>query len=157
MLRSSIWQVLEYGDCNMFNDNVTIYNYVRENGIVSWFRTQIENVMWSEKTETSVSSDRHINIAQTVSLTMPTSKIKCDKEYMPSVEWKKLSASDKGLYWTINASGQDVIVKGLVDKELSETYPPTELKKDFENVATVVVFTDTTTRNGLKHYKVGAK
>lgn len=141
----------------MFNDNVTIFNYFRENGVVSWFSTQIENVMWSEKTETSISSDRHINIAQAVSLTMPTSKISCDKAYLPSVDWKKLSAEDKALYWTIQTDGNDVIVKGLIDKELSEDYPSSELKKDYENVATVVAFADNSTRNALKHYKVGAK
>lgn len=144
----------------MFKDNVTIYNYFRDstNGDVSWFSTQIENVMWSEKTETSVSSDRHINIAQSVSLKMPTNKIKCDKAYLPSVQWKKLSAEEKALYWTIDADSlQDVIVKGLIDEVLSESYPPTDLKKDYENVATVVIFADNTTRNGLKHYKVGAK
>jgi len=141
----------------MFNDSLTIYNYYRDssNGNVEWYRTQLKGLMWTEKTQTSVSADRHINIAQMVSVTIPLQKLTCDKEYISSVEWQNLD--DKSAYWTVNTKGQDVIVKGLIDKELSQDYPSTNLKKDYESVATVISFADNTSRDKLKHYRIGGK
>ena len=142
----------------MFSDSITIYNYFRDakNGIdVAYYKTQISGVMWSEKVETTFSSSKIITADKVVWITIPTSKMSCDKEYLAYAQWQ--DSDDKDSYWTVNPSGQDVVAKGALDAELSSTYTLSKLKADYGDAVTVISFADYTNRNGLKHYKVGGR
>ena len=73
--------------------------------------------------------------------------------YKVATDWVKLA--DKASYWTIDTGHNlDMIVLGEVKIELSEAYPPKNLKRDYPDVITAKTLADNTNRDRLKHWKV---
>lgn len=135
----------------IFNDTITIYNH-KEDG--SYQRTVVCGVMYSSKTEKTVTSDGKINLAATVSVTIPETAV-CDRRYVPKREFKALT--DTSQNWTLDEGGNlDVIVQGLVEQELTEDYRLKHLKADYDCV-TVAIVEDNRNRPRLKHIKVVCK
>lgn len=135
----------------IFNDTITIYNHKEDD---SYQRTVVCGVMYSSKTEKTVTADGKINLATTVSVTIPETAV-CDRRYVPKREFKALD--DTSECWTLNESGNlDLIVLGAVEQELTEDYRLKNLKADYDCV-TVVAIEDNRNKPRLKHIKVVCK
>lgn len=135
----------------IFNDTITIYNH-KEDG--SYQRTVVCGVMYSSRTEKTVTADGKINLATTVSVTIPETAV-CNRRYVTKREFKVLT--DTSECWTLNESDNlDVIVWGAVEQELTEDYRLKHLKADYDCV-TVAAIEDNRNKPRLKHIKVVCK
>lgn len=124
----------------IFTDTATIYNHFND----KWYRTVLEGVQWSEKTEKTVDADGVMHLTPSVSLSVP---------FRPGyVEWRDF----KGDGFTFGLDNLDVVVLGACDKEMTDSYTITNLQKDFK-AATVKSVKDNTLRQFLKHWKVVAQ
>lgn len=141
----------------MFNETVTIYNYRKEDGVEKWYRSILENCcQWNETQQKNISSDRKIDVAQSVDLRIIDSKLK--KPFKALKEWQALTDEDKPNYWTVDhKSNLDIVVLGSVETEVTDDYTITNIKKDFDCVATVSMFSDYTKSRGLKNYLIGGR
>lgn len=135
----------------IFNDTITIYNH-KEDG--SYQRTVIHGVMYSSKTEKTVTADGKIVLATTVSVTIPETAA-CERKYISKREFKALA--DTSQNWTLDESGNlDIIVQGVVEQELTDEYRLKHLKADYDCV-TVAAVEDNRNKPRLKHIKVVCK
>lgn len=135
----------------IFNDTITIYNHKEDD---FYQRTIVRGVMYSSKTEKTVTADGKINLVTTVSVTIPETAV-CDRKYVPKREFKALT--DTSECWTLNESDNlDVIVWGAVEQELTEDYRLKNLKADYDCV-TVAAIEDNRNKPRLKHIKVVCK
>lgn len=138
----------------MFNQEVTVINYYRDRltKLEMWTKTYIKGCMWHEIQVTSVNN----NTIQS------DDAIECTildlTNYVPYKQFLKLTNDQKLTKWTINPSkGQDYIVLGHVTEEINENYTPDDLIKDYDNVATVLSFSDNSMTDRLKNFKVLGK
>lgn len=135
----------------IFNDTITIYNHKEDD---SYQRTVVRGVMYSSRTEKTVTADGKINLATTVSVTIPETAV-CNRRYVTKREFKVLT--DTSECWTLNESDNlDVIVWGAVEQELTEDYRLKHLKADYDCV-TVAAIEDNRNKPRLKHIKVVCK
>ena len=124
----------------IFTDTVTIYNHFNN----KWFRTVLEGVQWSEKTEKTIDSDGVMHLTPSISVTVPYRAGYVDrKEYT-------------GTGFTFGLDNLDIIVLGACDKEITDSYTITNLQQDFR-AATVKSVKDNTLRQFLKHWRVIAE
>ncbi|MFW5669289.1 MAG: hypothetical protein ACOCM4_08610 [Acetivibrio ethanolgignens] len=141
----------------LFTDTMTVYNFFRDSASEKeiWNRTVVEGVQWShEKIEIST-----LNGVQTEkkveSITIDFQKDYGNKPYLPPNEYRKLSAEESVNYWTLDAkSGQDMLVLGVSENDISRDYRLSELQNDYQYVNTVCVVSDNRNRPRLKHIKV---
>lgn len=121
----------------IFTDTVTIYNHFDG----KWFRTVLEGVQWSEKTEKTIDSDGVMHLTPSISVTVP-----CRAGYVDRREYT-------GAGFTFGLDNLDVVVLGVCNKEITDSYTITNLQNDFR-AATVKSVKDNTLRQYLKHWKV---
>ena len=77
---------------------------------------------------------------------------------MTPTEYAKLPEEEATNYWTLNAkTGQDVIVLGVSDKEISRPYKLSDLQNDFQYAVTVTAVSDNRNRPRLKTIKMVGK
>ena len=143
---------------SLFTEVMTVYNYIKdeESGKECWQRTVIRNVQWRHnKTETLISGN--IRTEKKVEIiTIDFQRARREETYIEFVEFEKLE--DKTGYWTLNSrDGLDVIVCGESQKEISEDYRLSDLKKDFQYCVTVKAVSDNRNADYLKHIKVVAE
>lgn len=131
-----------------FTDTITIFNHYKENGHDKWLRTVLKGCQWRRKIVRTVDSGGKVIKTNEVSITIPMRD-----SYKVAIDWARLA--DKVSYWTIDTEySLDMIVLGEVKIELSEAYPPKNLKRDYPDVITAKTLADNTNRDGLKHWKV---
>lgn len=124
----------------IFTDTVTIYNHLND----KWYRTVLEGVQWSEKTEKTIDSNGVMHLTPSISVTVPYRTGYVDhREYT-------------GIGFTFGLDNLDIIVLGACDKEITDSYTITNLQKDFR-AATVKSLKDNTLRQFLKHWRVIAE
>ncbi len=141
----------------LFTDVMTVYNYYRDSETEKeyWNRTEVKGVQWSHnKIEIST-----LNGVQTEqkreSITIDFQRKYGNKPYLPPNEYRKLSLEESANYWTLDAkTGQDMLVLGTSDKEISREYRLSELLNDFQYAVTVCAVSDNRNRPRLKHIKV---
>lgn len=81
-----------------------------------------------------------------------------NKPYLSPAEFSRLTAEEAAAYWTLNpGSGQDVMVLGEADKEVSRSYKLSDLQDDYQYAVTVTAVSDNRSRTRLKHIKVVGK
>lgn len=143
-----------------FTDIMTVYNYHRDpdSEKETWLRSVISGVQWSHnKTEVTTSG----NVRQEIkveSITVDFQRAYGNKPYLPPNEYRKLSVDECVKYWTLDAKcGQDVLVLGETDQEISRGYKLSELMKDFQYAVTVTSVSDNRSRHLLKHIKAVGK
>ena len=124
----------------IFTDTVTIYNHFND----KWYRTVLDGVQWSEKTEKTVDADGVMHLAPSVSLTVPYRAGYVDRKAFT------------GQGFTFGLDNLDVVVLGVCDKEMTDSYTITNLQKDYR-AATIKSVKDNTLRQYLKHWKVVAQ
>lgn len=131
-----------------FTDTITIFNHYKENGHDKWLRTVLKGCQWRRKIVRTVDSAGKVIKTNEVSITIPMRD-----GYRVAADWAKLA--DKASYWTIDTEHSlDMIILGEVKVELSEAYPPKNLKRDYPDVITAKTLADNTNRDRLKHWKV---
>lgn len=144
----------------LFTDIMTVYNYHRDPDTEkeTWFRSVIRGVQWSHnKTETTTSGNVQME-SKVESITVDFQRSYGNKPYLPPTEYAKLTAGEAAGYWTLNAkSGQDVIVLGVSEQEISRAYRISDLLDDFQYAVTAVTVTDNRNRPRLKTIKVVGK
>lgn len=123
----------------VFTDTVTLYNHHDD----SWYRTILEGVQWTEKTERTVDSDGVIHLTLSIAVTVPYRAGYVEPE------------AYKGEGFTFGLDNLDVVVLGICDKEITDTYTITDLQDEY-NAATISAVADNTLRQFLKHWRVTA-
>lgn len=144
----------------LFTDTMTVYNFYRDPDTEKdvWNRTEVKGVQWSHN-KNEVSTSNGIQTESKVeSITIDFGRAYGNKPYLPPNEYKNLSAEEVTGYWTLDAkTGQDVLVLGESDHEISRQYKLSDLQKDFQYAVTVTAVSDNRNRPRLKHIKVVGK
>ena len=144
----------------LFTDTMTVYNYLRdpdtEKGV--WLRSIVKGVQWSHN-KTEVTTNGNVQTESKVeSITIDFQRSYGNKPYLPPTEYTKLTVEQAAEYWTLNAkAGQDVIVLGESDKEISRNYKLSNLQDDFQYAVTVTSVSDNRNRPRLRTIKVVGK
>jgi len=143
----------------LFTDEMTVYNYHcdPETEEESWGRSVVKGVQWRHnKKELSITNGIQTE-TKVESITIDFMRRYGNKPYLSPNEYRKLSTDDCVKFWTLDAkSGQDVLVQGVSDKELSREYRLKNLQDDFQYVGTITAVSDNRSRPRLKHIKVVA-
>ena len=144
----------------LFTDTMTVYNYHRDPDTEkeTWIRSVVKGVQWSHN-KTEVTTSGNVQTESVVeSITVDFQRSYGNKPYLAPTEYSKLPEEEAGNYWTLNAkTGQDVIVLGVSDKEISRSYKLSDLQKDFQYAVTVTAVSDNRNRPRLKNIKVVGK
>lgn len=144
----------------LFTDTMTVYNYLRdpdtEKGV--WLRSVVKGVQWSHNKTEVVTTGNVQAESKVESITIDFQCGYGNKPYLPPTEFAKLTAEEAESYWTLNAkAGQDMIVLGESDKEISRAYKLSDLQDDFQYAVTVAAVSDNRNRPRLKTIKVVGK
>lgn len=144
----------------LFTDTMTVYNYHRDPDTEkeTWIRSVVKGVQWSHnKTEVTTSGNVQTE-SKVESITIDFQRSYGNKPYLVPTEFAKLTAEEAAKYWTLNAkAGQDVLVLGESDKEISRSYKLADLQDDFQYAVTVMSVSDNRNRPRLKTVKVVGK
>lgn len=144
----------------LFTDIMTVYNFFRdpETEKEVWNRTIIKGVQWSHN-KSEVSTSNGVQTESKVErITIDFTRAYGNKAYLPPNEYKKLSAEEVTGYWTLDAkTGQDMLVLGESNHEISRQYKLLDLQKDFQYAVTVTAVSDNRNRPRLKHIKAVGK
>lgn len=144
----------------LFTDAMTVYNYHRDPDTEkeTWLRSVVKGVQWSHnKTEATTSGNVQTE-SKVESITIDFQRSYGNKPYLPPTEYAKLTAEQAGEYWTLNPkAGQDVIVLGETEQEISRAYGLADLQNDFQYAVTVTAVSDNRNRPRLKTIKVVGK
>ncbi len=144
----------------LFTDTMTVYNYHRDPDTEkeTWLRSVVKGVQWSHNKTEVTTSDNVQTESKVESITIDFQRSYGNKPYLSPTEYAKLPEEEAENYWTLNAkTGQDVIVLGVSDKEISRTYKLLDLQKDFQYAVTVTAVSDNRNRPRLKTIKVVGK
>lgn len=144
----------------LFTDIMTVYNYHRDPDTEkeTWLRSVVKGVQWSHnKTEVTTSGNVQTE-TKVESITVDFQRSYGNKPYLSPTEYAKLTAEQAAEYWTLNAKpGQDVMVLGESDKEISRSYKLSDLRDDFQYAVTVTAVSDNRNRPRLKSIKAVGK
>ena len=144
----------------LFTDTMTVYNHRQDPDTEkdTWSRSVIRGVQWSHnKTEVSTSGGVQTE-SKVESITIDFQRSYGNKPYLPPNEYRKLSAEECVKYWTLDAKcGQDVLVLGETEQDISRAYKIADLMKDFQYAVTVTAVSDNRNRKRLKHIKAVGK
>lgn len=136
----------------IFTDTVTVYNYIKGQS-ESWQRTVVRGVMWKQSLIRSI-VDKGLAIEKTTSITFPMPGIACDRAYTEPKVFAGLTTKEKARFWTLDSSHRlDVVLLGVIDKEISKDYSLSRLIKEHDAVCTLSAVTDNRGRRLLKHIK----
>ena len=143
---------------SLFRDTMTVYNHIKDadTGKERWQRTVVKGVQWRHnKTETTISNGVQ-TLKKVESITIDFQRTRREKEYVDFITFEKLE--DKNDYWTLNnRDGLDVIVCGESNKEITDDYRLSDLKKDFQYCVTIKTVSDNRNTDHLKNIKVVAE
>lgn len=144
----------------LFTDTMTVYNYHRDPDTEkeTWLRSVVKGVQWNHnKTEVTTSGNVQME-TKVEKITIDFQRGYGNKPYLTPTEFSKLTAEEAKAYWTLNArAGQDVIVLGEADKEISRAYKISDLQDDFQYVVTITAVSDNRNRPRLKTIKAVGK
>ena len=144
----------------LFTDAMTVYNFFLdpETDKECWSRTIVKGVQWSHN-KSEVSTAGGVQTENKVeSITIDFQKDYGNKPYLPPQEYKKLTAEECTEYWTLDQkTGQDVLVLGISDREISRQYRLSDLMNDFQYAVTVTAVSDNRNKPRLKHIKAVGK
>jgi hypothetical protein len=144
----------------LFTDAMTVYNYHRDPDTEkeTWLRSVVKGVQWSHnKTEVTTSGNVQTE-TKMESITIDFQRSYGNKPYLPPTQYAKLTAEQAGEYWTLNPkAGQDVIVLGETEQEISRAYGLADLQNDFQYAVTVTAVSDNQNRPRLKTIKAVGK
>lgn len=144
----------------LFTDTMTVYNYYRdpETRAESWLRSVVNGVQWSHNKSEVTTNGNAQSESKVESITVDFRRGYGNKPYLPPTEFAKLAAEEVEKYWTLDAkSGQDVLVLGVSDKDISRGYRLSALQDDYQYAVKVTAVSDNRNRPRLKTIKVVSK
>ena len=144
----------------LFTDTMTVYNYHRDHDTEkeTWLRSEVKGVQWCHNKTETVTSGNVQTETKVESITIDFRRSYGNKPYLPPTEFAKLTVEKAADFWTLDPkSGQDMIVLGESDKEISREYRLNELLEDFQYAVTVTAVSDNRIRPRLKNIKVIGK
>jgi len=96
-----------------WDTTVTLYNkYTSSDGEITWFRHVIPNTFYKLVREKLTVGDTTLITNESVC------RIRISDDFMPPIQWKALSESEKSQYFTLRAG--DIIVGEETDFEINE-------------------------------------
>lgn len=143
----------------LFTDTMTVYNFFRDaDGNEAWNRTVVKGVQWSHNKNEVTTTNGVQTESKVESITIDFQRDYGNKPYLPPNEYKKLSAEECSQYWTLDVkTGQDKLVLGVSEKEITKGRELSQLGEDFQYVVTVTAVSDNRSRLRLKSIKVVGK
>ena len=144
----------------LFTEVMTVYNYHRDPDTEkeTWLRSVVRGIQWSHNKSEVTTSGNVQTESKVESITIDFQRGYGNKPYLPPTQFTKLTAEQAGKYWTLNPkTGQDVIVLGKSEQEISRGYRFSELQEDFQYAVTVTAVSDNRNRPRLKNIKVVGK
>jgi hypothetical protein len=147
---------------SLFADTVTLYNYAsfKDSGAGGrrqvWKRAVIGGVQWREKIYRSQDSGGIVTFTTSVSVTIPvTARVSGGKRYVaPDTYAGLIGNNTDGAYWTLDNSGNDVIVFGDCPAEIGGEYALADLKREYPRHCVISAVSDATHPAFLKHWRV---
>ncbi len=144
----------------LFTDAMTVYNYHRDPDTEkeTWLRSVVKGVQWSHNKTEVITSGNVQTETKMESIAIDFQRSYGNKPYLPPTQYAKLTAEHAGEYWTLNPkAGQDVIVLGETEQEISRAYGLADLQNDFQYAVTVTAVSDNRNRPRLKTIKAVGK
>lgn len=144
----------------LFIDVMTVYNFHRapDTEKESWIRSVIRGVQWTHNKKEVAVSGGVMTESRVESLTIDFQRNYGNKPFLSPKEFSKLPKEKAEEYWTLNEkTGQDVIVLGVSEKDISRNYKLQDLHKDFWYSGTVAAVSDNRNRPRLKTIKAVVK
>lgn len=143
----------------LFTDTMTVYNFFRDaDGNETWNRTVVKGVQWSHNKNEVTTTNGVQTESKVERITIDFQRDYGNKPYLPPNEYKKLSAEECSQYWTLDVkTGQDKLVLGVSEKEITKGRELSQLGEDFQYVVTVTAVSDNRSRPRLKSIKVVGK
>jgi len=129
----------------IFNNVVTLYNHYIHNDSDVWKRTVLAGVQWTEKNIKAIGTDGKLSVVPEITITIP--------ERAGYIE----SASFEGSGFTFGLDNLDVVTLGICEKEITDEFSITDLRRERPNTATIYAVADNTKAQRLKHWQVNAK
>lgn len=133
------------------NSDITIYNKFVDPATHSeaWIHNQVEDVIWEDTKAANVIASGLLE-ADRYTVYIPMAR---GENYHTPIAWQAMI--DKGTSWTLQLG--DVIVRGLVDDDISDTFTISDLKKKYDDVA-VIRSVDRMAQGSLvlRHWQIGA-
>lgn len=126
------------------NADITLYNRFVDKGIYKYQRTAIEGVNWQIKRSATV-TDKGLLSADSILIFID--KIN-DKTYVGPKEFQRLT--NKTNYFTL--SKDDIIVKGIIDYEITEVNTIKKLQSEYDDVINIISVAEWS-----NHFEVGGK
>lgn len=112
----------------MFNeDNITIYNRVKDRNGYTYYRTVLKGVEVQQKRSATVSNTLNVAYSTSIFIDKPVNNT---KSYISEKEFLKLSEKDKQKYFTFGTG--DKIVADVVEKEVNADFSITQLESSYE-------------------------
>jgi len=133
------------------NADVTIYNkYIDTDRSEKYVRAQIKGVAWENRRASNTLAMGGRANADQATVYIPLAR---DADYLSPRDWKALT--DKTSAWTLQPG--DLIVRGLIDEEISASLTPSTLLKTYADALLIssVDLMDNGSRS-LAHWKVSA-
>lgn len=134
------------------NADITIYNKYAENRAEAYQRFYVYDVVWQfTKSVTGLSAG--ILSSNVASIFIPVAS---GADYVKPKAWAALDPDERINKWTLKEG--DVIVRGIVDKTLSNDYTVTNLKSEHDDVVFITSVDDMLEGSpAVQHWEVGAK
>ena len=128
------------------NADLTLYNKYLVNRVEVWQRVEILQVQWEQRHARNQNDSDDL-----ATIYIPLAR---GDDYLTPRNWQALGS--KSGYWTLQVG--DVVVKNLVEDEISVSTPLSLLKNTYDDV---LVITSVDVRDfgspDLQHWQVGAK
>jgi hypothetical protein len=133
------------------NADLTVYNlYTAADRSIKYWRHQIKGVAWENRKASNTLAPGGRIKADQATIYIP---IQRGNEYLDPRAWRALSSY--GNYWTLQDG--DVVVRGLVDDELSASFTLSDLKRKYNDVLEISSVDAMTNGSiALQHWKVSA-
>jgi len=137
---------------------ITVYNKYTVMGSApffaestKWARAVIRGVYWEDSTNRNVTADGLSSIDKTVSIIIPKEADAGDKIFINPKDYTNLNAN---VCWTLGL--EDIIVKGVCNEDITDSYTEQDLKKDYKSVD-IKGYDDNMDTIHLPHFDVRGK
>ncbi len=135
------------------NANLTLFNKYIDPATRSekYQRTQIIAVAWENRKAANVLASGGSISANQATVYIPVQR---GERYISDTEWQALES--KTGFWTLQE--EDVVVRGLVNDEITDSFTISDLKAKYPNVLSITsIDTMDLGSISLSHWQIGAK
>lgn len=141
----------------MTNADCTLYLPYTVDGAVRYSRTVLRGVNWQDHWGANMDKAGAKDVSSTTVYIPAGVKADGGKTYVPPKAWED---GDKDQHWTLLRTGTATakIIKGAVDREVTQDYPAKQLDRDFDGVRNIMAVDEKLYGSAqLQHWEVTAK